>query len=329
MAYIEILSPNKHYKGFKKNIIVLHTNEPGPYAPGKFPGTAESLGLYLKDPSRQASYQLIVDRNGDVCRSVRDTDCAWAAGPIANNEGLHICVNGWAAQSRAEWLQYDKQLNQTAVEIARWCKQEGIPAKKLTPAMFKAAEWGIGGHGDVALAWRETDHTDPGANYPYDVLIQKVLAILNPAPPAGNAGNGAAKMSDEMIQFMGPSGDGWIELAPQKDPEGKSFSIFKFLQGKEPNVKKQTVVEAIATLIFEATLRIRPYRGKDADRVPETVLGHAATAAGTGLDNRELLLQVLLNQQAIAEKVGVALPDITLQGQPVPGELLGEPARKE
>lgn len=311
MAYIEIWSPNKHGTRMKKNIIVIHTNEPGPYAYNKFPGTAESLGRYLQQSSVQASYQINVDRNGDLCRMVKDADAAWAAGPIANNEGLHLCFLGWAQQSRDEWLSFPKQLDAGAKVVADWCRQEGIPAEKLSAAQFKAAKWGVGGHGDVAKAWGETNHTDPGVNFPFDILIAKVKAILNPAAPAPAPApqQGGQGMSAEMIQWMGEKGDGWAELVPQKNAEGKSFSIFKFLRGAEPNVKKQTVVEAIATLVFEATLRINPYRKGAVNRVPETVLGHAAASVGVGLDNQEMLVAVMQQQQRILE--GLKLPRST------------------
>ena len=275
----------------KKNIVIVHTNEPGPYAPGKFPGTAESLGKYLQRQSMQASYHKNVDRNGDVCRCLPDNKDAWAAGAIANNEGLHICVLGWAAQSREEWLQYPQQLRQVGIEIAEWCKQEGIPLEWLTAAQLKAAKWGVSGHGETADAWKQTDHTDPGSNFPRDEVLRYAkehLGFIAP-PPVAPVQEGIEMSAGEalVVQFMGETGDGWTELAPQRDPEGKSFSIFKFLRGQEQNVTKQTVVEAIATLVFEATLRIRPYRKDALDRVPETVLGHAAGSLGIGLDNEE------------------------------------------
>ena len=106
MSYSEVWSPNKNSGtgGFKKSIIVVHTSEPGPYARGKNPGTAIGLGRYISSPSVQASYHIMVDPNGDVCRSLVDEDRAWAAGGIANNEGYHICAVGWSAWSREEWF---------------------------------------------------------------------------------------------------------------------------------------------------------------------------------------------------------------------------------
>jgi len=302
MAYIEIWSPNKYAGagGYKKSIIVVHTNEAGPYAYQKFPGDARSLGKYLSQSHVQASYHKCVDRNGDVCRMLVDVDRAWAAGNVGNNEGLHLCVLGWAAQSREEWLSFPQQLDQVGREIAIWCKQEGIPADKLNAAQLKDGTWGVAGHGDVAQAWRETDHTDPGPNFPYDYVLNVAKRELGQSEGDISVADGAFLVD----QMMGADGrKGWKELAPQRNPEGKRFSIFKYLRGEEPNVERQTVVEAIATLVFEATLRILPYRKNNVPKTPETVLGHAAAAHGVSLDNRSLLLALAEAQIDLCKKV--------------------------
>ena len=307
MGYIEIWSPNRNAGsgGFKKSIIVIHTNEAGPYGYHKFPGTAESLGKYLSRSDVQASYHLAVDRNADVCRMLSDEDRAWAAGGIANNEGYHICALGWSAQSREEWLDFPQQLEQIGREIARWCKQEGIPANKLDPNQLKNGEWGICGHGDTAIAWRQTDHTDPGDGFPYDYVIDVARRELGVNQGEDNMG-----AADEVVtQFMGPERQGWKELAPQRDQEGKAFGIFAFMNGRDANVKAQTVVEALATLVFEATLRIRPYRGNAVPRVPETVLGHAAASHGLALDNQEILIELARAHQNLCAQVNAKPSD--------------------
>lgn len=77
---------------------------------------------------------------------------------------------------------------------------------------------------------------------------------------------------------------GWKGLAPQPDNDGRRWSAFI---GKV--VDRQSLVEAVGTLVFEATLRILPYRGGTKKDAPETVLGHAAAAHGTALDILERL----------------------------------------
>ena len=90
------------------------------------------------------------------------------------------------------------------------------------------------------------------------------------------------------IQMRGPGDNGWAELAPQPDPQGGRWSAFH-----KRNVTAATVVEALATLVWEATLRVKP-RGYSPTRKDEgdTTLGLAAVGAGTGLENAERLMRV-------------------------------------
>ena len=83
--------------------------------------------------------------------------------------------------------------------------------------------------------------------------------------------------SEVRVQLRGPGDNGWAELAPQPDEQGNTFSWFK-----KRNVSAQTVVEAVATLVYEATLRIDSAGRGVADyrkRKGDTVAGNAASAA--------------------------------------------------
>ena len=75
---------------------------------------------------------------------------------------------------------------------------------------------------------------------------------------------------------------GWAGLRPKPGPDGTVFSAFlgRALKADEG----QTLVEAVGSLVHEATLRIKPYRQGVQKDVPETVLGHSAAAHGTALD---------------------------------------------
>lgn len=108
-------------------------------------------------------------------------------------------------------------------------------------------------------------------------------------------------------QFMGAKGGpsdsfGWKGLAPQPDNEDRRFSQFRAVMNSHggPVVDRQTLVEAIGTLVFEATFRIKSVTDVDkakemtvAAKRGETVLGHAAVASGLAITNNELLNQIL------------------------------------
>ncbi|WKW86024.1 endolysin, glycosyl hydrolase domain [Gordonia Phage JonJames] len=88
-------------------------------------------------------------------------------------------------------------------------------------------------------------------------------------------------------QFMGPKDAGWDQLAPQPDENGVRWSAFL-----RKAVTKLTLVEAIGQLVWEATLRIAPYRNGARANGKETVLGHAAAAHGGTLDILDKLSQI-------------------------------------
>ncbi|MEV6730555.1 N-acetylmuramoyl-L-alanine amidase [Streptomyces sp. NPDC051364] len=168
-------------------VVVIHDME----AP-EGPMTAENVAHWFStmDASSKASAHVCVD-NDSAVRCVADGDRAWHA-PGANSDGLGIELAGYARQSREEWLdQYSKGvLEQAARVVAGWCQKHNIPAVKLTAAELKAGKRGIVGHRDVSAAYGQTDHTDPGPNFPWDYFLARVNALMagdskpdTPAPP--------------------------------------------------------------------------------------------------------------------------------------------------
>jgi hypothetical protein len=162
-------------------VIVIHDME----AP-EGPLTAENVAHYFATmpASNKASAHVCVDNNSAV-RCVADGDRAWHA-PGANSDGLGIELAGYARQSRAEWLdQYSKGvLDQAAKVVAGWCAKHKIPARKLTVAELVAGKRGLVGHRDVSAAYHQTNHSDPGPDFPWDYFLGRVNAFLNPSKPA-------------------------------------------------------------------------------------------------------------------------------------------------
>ncbi|MEU9059005.1 peptidoglycan recognition family protein [Streptomyces sp. NPDC048430] len=160
-------------------VIVIHDME----AP-EGSKTAENVAnwFHTMSASSKASAHVCVD-NDSAVRCVADGDRAWHA-PGANSDGLGIELAGYARQTRAEWLDtYSKAvIEQAAKVVAGWCEKHDIPAKRLTLAELKAGKRGIVGHVDISKAYGQTNHTDPGPNFPWDYLITRVKAHLDPAP---------------------------------------------------------------------------------------------------------------------------------------------------
>lgn len=88
-----------------------------------------------------------------------------------NNISENIEQCGWARWTRAEWLSRPKLLDATARWLADRSRARGIPLVKLSPADVKAHKSGVLGHVDYTLGTGDGTHTDPGKDYPWDVVL--------------------------------------------------------------------------------------------------------------------------------------------------------------
>jgi len=84
----------------------------------------------------------------------------------------------------------DSVMRKAAGTVARVCRDNDIPARKIGPADVRNGVRGICGHGDITLAFPEDggDHTDPGNAYPWNTFISYVGADMDEIErKAGNA----------------------------------------------------------------------------------------------------------------------------------------------
>lgn len=179
---------------FKADQDILTTNDDGPRSPSvplfvihTFEGnpniSAVDMAKYQLSPAAGGSYNGVIDRAGMTVRENDDNYIPWAAHPTGNRLGRHWSLAGRASQTRAEWLAQDKQLNALARVLAHDVKEYGTKLIKLSVGeVFRArtdsSVRGVCGHDDISKAFKESDHTDPGPNFPYDVLFQKVKSLL-------------------------------------------------------------------------------------------------------------------------------------------------------
>lgn len=151
--------------------ICVHTTENNLGAP------AEGVANYQIN-TETGSYHVLVDNtDNDNVNSIRaNTDdwLTWSAGWTGNQIAVHISFVARAAMSRADWLGATRMLNEGADVCAYWVKKFNFPIVKLSAADLRAGKRGLFGHGDVSQAWKEVDHWDPGANFPWDVFLQMI-----------------------------------------------------------------------------------------------------------------------------------------------------------
>ncbi len=170
LAYREQLNGLWNSADNTKQLIVQHTTESE--------GGNTSVVGYL-ERTNNGSYQTMVDFDGEEVRMVPDNRQAWAAMNQGNRRGLHVCAMGRAEWSRDRWLSEGRLLERHALRYAEWSRLYGIPLVKISAAEAAAGARGIVGHIDITAAFGESDHWDPGHNFPYDVVIARAYEINN------------------------------------------------------------------------------------------------------------------------------------------------------
>ncbi len=137
---------------------------------------AEDVAHYFATTDRQASAHVCIDADS-VVQCVPDSDVAYAA-PGCNADGIHLELAGRARQTREEWLDdYGRRLLDRACEVAaQYCVKYDIPPVHLTDAELAAGAKGMVGHAQCSAVYKKSDHTDPGPNFPWDLVVAGTLA---------------------------------------------------------------------------------------------------------------------------------------------------------
>lgn len=232
------VSPNFSNSGSydrKSKWVVLHTMETGENS-----SIAENIGAgWFTNPNAQASAHYCVDDNS-IVQCVNEGDYAWASGPTGNVNGIQIEMAGRAAQSRADWLDdYSRaMLERTAALTADICKRHGIPVRVLTDEQVARGEAGITTHAALARVFRETDHSDPGPNFPWDFFMERVQAhaggtggsVNEPAPSPARAVS-AAQTSPAAPRRVAMTGvfypDRTLEVSRDLDPNSPAVAKYQ------------------------------------------------------------------------------------------------------
>jgi len=168
--------------------------------------SAEDGAAYDARRSDGTSCHYFHDRNSTV-QCVLTYNRANSAFAKGNRLGIQHELCG-TAQTREGWLDpaSDGTLWRCAKQAARDCRKYGIPPRRLSVAETRAAWYGavkpkgFVGHCDITLAYPEDggDHMDPGAAFPWDVLLARVAGYLK----YGDNWDGAEDMTPEQDLTM-------------------------------------------------------------------------------------------------------------------------------
>lgn len=193
-------------------LIVIHDMESA-----EKDGTARRIATWFAgDTAPEASAHYCVDAK-EVIQCVADADTAWHA-PGGNANGIGIEHAGMAKQGRTNWLDSFSQqmLVRSAKLTAQLALKHGIPIRHLTNAELKAGKKGFVSHAQVSEVFKKSDHTDPGAGFPWDVYMEMVRAAaaeLTKTPwGRSKAASVAAALGVTVTVFAG------IQLAPDPAP---------------------------------------------------------------------------------------------------------------
>lgn len=152
------------------------------------PGGAAAVARMFHTSSRDASTQYVVDPT-TVVQCVPENVIAYGAPP--NKGAIHVeqCDPQGGSPSRWQDAPHQAMLRLAARLVAGLCKKYDLPIRKLDPADLLAGRKGICGHADVSQAWHQTDHVDPGPDYPWEQFLSLVRYYATPAttPPSTTA----------------------------------------------------------------------------------------------------------------------------------------------
>ncbi|MFF4417110.1 N-acetylmuramoyl-L-alanine amidase [Streptosporangium sp. NPDC001559] len=167
--------------------IVIHATCPGVgYPAASKKGAASGTAKYFQMVSSGGSAHYVYDSSRDEQHCVPDRVIAWHAPPNSRSIGIEIC--GEATYTRQQWLSPEvwPAVEEAAARTRELCLRFDLPMRKLSVAQVRAGAEGVCGHVDVSAAFRQTDHSDPGPNFPWSEFMGLVNAE-KPAPiPVSN-----------------------------------------------------------------------------------------------------------------------------------------------
>lgn len=147
--------------------------------------SAENEADYATRRTDDVSSHFYVDHDS-IIQSL-DTDWrAWHAGSVKGNDNaVSIEITGKNHRDRQWWLE-NVAWDKLAAPLALLCQAYDIQVRRATVAEMKSNPQvqAFYSHDDMRLAWGGTTHTDPGPNFPWEHLFDRVRAAMIESDPA-------------------------------------------------------------------------------------------------------------------------------------------------
>ncbi|HUR74465.1 MAG TPA: N-acetylmuramoyl-L-alanine amidase [Sporichthya sp.] len=136
-------------------------------------GGARNVARYFQSSSAGGSAHYIVDP-GETVACVHENVVAYHAPPNTNTIGVELCDPQKGANTRWGDAAHEAMLVRAAALVRQVAARWDVPLIRLTAAQVKAGKHGICGHVDVSNAFGQTDHSDPGAGFPWTHFMDLV-----------------------------------------------------------------------------------------------------------------------------------------------------------
>lgn len=175
---------------FPINRIVIHSTCPDVGFPqASKAGAASGTAKYFASTSVKASAHYVCDISTTI-QCVPDKFVAYHAPPNTHAIGIEICSDGGYtynfrnpkhAYTREQWLspQVWPAVERAAILTRDLCNKYGVPKRLILSGDLRKGRSGICSHESVSGAWHQTDHSDPGPNFPWN----EFMAVVNGKDP--------------------------------------------------------------------------------------------------------------------------------------------------
>jgi N-acetyl-anhydromuramyl-L-alanine amidase AmpD len=143
------------------------------------PGAARAVAEWFRNEDARGSAHYVVDAR-ETLQVVYDDRIAWHAPPNEGSIGVELCdallSREWDRVNAGRWKDADhrRMLRRAARLVARLCLAYDVPIERLDGVDLRAGRRGITGHADVAAAWNQSTHWDPGPAFPWARFIRQV-----------------------------------------------------------------------------------------------------------------------------------------------------------
>ena len=179
MIYVSIPGSQKHTSGPNGEVtrIVIHAT-----VSPCVKGGARNVAKYFQSDNAGGLAHFVVDPLESVQCCPEDVAC-WHAPPNHGSIGVELCDPQSGDGARWSDPNHEAMLALAAKLVADLCKRHSVPVTRLSSADLVAGKHGITGHVDVSHAFHQSDHSDPGAAFPWTHFINLVSKASQAAQP--------------------------------------------------------------------------------------------------------------------------------------------------